>query len=933
MAPSQSFAVLLFGVNAVAAGSCTAGGVWYSIGSIDTINVTQNEHGKLRATAASHGFVDVPGRVHANDTLLFLDIDGGMRGIFLEHRGGGCEEIAWADKSATRWSRSRTPVTARAGARAASAAIDRRAVVARYPLLTGVENATLLDPTDVFTLGNGDFVFNVDATGLQTFNTTFTTHGPKLDLNTLSSWAFHSTPACPGDASAALRAFNYSLYSTPVSATDVRPIPLATDANLTGLYSGWSMSNPHRVGLGQISLRLLSPGASDAPEADSSRFQGLRSSLDTWGGSFSSSFTIIAPSNPMLRSVDGSFAVAVDTTVHPDVDLVATRLACVRTAGTQGCPTALRLALPYADGSWGASANNWDPTLDARHQTDVIARSSTSVLLMHYMDDFQAEVRCDWDDPAWALHRVAPHAFTLAPPLGEATAIVQLSCLFAPAAAVYPVGNRGGPSYVGVKAENTLALLRSIAPLPLFAGVRDAAALMWAGYWTTGAFVDLAGATGGTNENALELERRVILSKYLTRANSAGMTPPQETGLLSNSWSGRFHLEMRWWHQSHFPLWGQPELLDRSHAFYWELLENATSLATQQGFRGARWQKMLGLANRANRTSSISVPWLGEPRWSPPTPDHANGLLLLWESANKINPVLTWNQGPVIWLADAIRRSLNASQGANAALAAVHRLAPLVAATADCIADMPFMNESSGFFELGPPTLGAEEFGDFMKIRKPTWETVYFAYVLDVANEWRELQGLARDAHYDAVAAGLGGLALDPAQAAPTYSFNAEAACCYNRTCPPGRFGGRDQCSTNGGHPSPAAVLGLLNGRRFGDRYGVDQSTANNMIAAIANNWDWSSGGGWGWDNPLVALGQIRNAWDPNAVVAMLLMNDTHNGYWRTGWNWQGGFTYLPGNGGTLSAVAMMAGGTDTSPACNFPKDWGAVCEGFILYP
>jgi hypothetical protein len=500
------------------------------------------------ATAASHRFVDAPGRVYGDASLVFLDVDGGVRGIFLE-----CEEIAWAEKSATRWSRSRAPAPARAGVGVASAAIDRRAVVARYPLLTGVDNATLLAPRDVFTLGNGDFAFNVDATGLQTFNTTFSTHGPKLDLNTLSAWGFHSSPACAGDASAALRAFNFTAYPTPTSATDVRPILLATDANLTGLYSGWSMSNPHRVGLGQISLRLLAPGASDAPEADSSLFQGLRSSLDTWGGSFSSSFTIIAPSypfceaatgesgalflqcndpaatidkvlfasygallsscpSPVLNSscyapnattiveslclgryscnvpsgngfwgdpcpgvpkhlairahcssggggpggqgLDGSFAVAVDTNVHPDVDLVATRLACARTAGTQGCLTALRLALPYADGSWGASANNWDPTLDARHQTDVIARSPTSVLLMHYMDDFQAEVRCDWDDPAWTLNRVAPHAFTLAPPLDKATAVVQLSCLFAPAEAMYPVGNSGGPSNVAARGEH-----------------------------------------------------------------------------------------------------------------------------------------------------------------------------------------------------------------------------------------------------------------------------------------------------------------------------------------------------------------------------------------------------------------------------------------------------------------------------------------------
>ena len=37
---------------------------------------------------------------------------------------------------------------------------------------------------------------------------------------------------------------------------------------------------------------------------------------------------------------------------------------------------------------------------------------------------------------------------------------------------------------------------------------------------------------------------------------------------------------------------------------------------------------------------------------------------------------------------------------------------------------------------------------------------------------------------------------------------------------------------------------------------------------------------------------------------------------------------------GTLTAVAMMAAGTDTSPPCNFPRAWGSVCEGFVMqYP
>ena len=955
---------------AAAADGCNASGLWLSVGSSDTITVAEAGDSTLLATAASRGFVDAVGRVYAIGTLLYLDccMAGGIGGVFAGPDSAPCAVISWADGSATHWARAPAAPAAIAPAPSAAArparagAIDRRAVVGRYPLLTDVVDGTLLDPADVFTLGNGDFAFNVDATGLQTFNTSFATRGPALDLNTLSSWAFHSTPGInDGTAdgrNAALRLFNFTTFPTPTGAHTVRPITLATDNNNSGQFSQWSMSNPHRVGLGQLSFRVLRPSAiADPPEANWETVTNIRAALDTWTGAFTSSF-VLAPqqgtdpfcvetgesgaivlqcaqpnatiatiifasfgaplagcpspiynasctapnstavieslclgqnscsipsgdsfwgdpcrwtpkrlvvqahcnsgggyrsdgigSGPRDDVLNSTFAVTVNTTVHPDVDLVAMQLTCVRLTGSQACPTALRLALPFADGRWGASANNWDSSLDSQHQTDVVASSASSIELAHYMDDFIQSVRCDWSDATWTMSRTAVHGFTLVPPPDAAAATVQLSCLFAPMGAQYPVGNIGGPSYVAAKAAATLSLLRGASPLPFFEpAVRNAAAAMWASFWSSGSAVDLAGATGGANADAKELERRVVLSQYLTRAHSAGMTPPQETGLLSNSWSGRFHLEMRWWHQAHFPLWGRPDFLDRSHAFYFELLQNATSLATQQGFRGARWQKMLALANRHNRSSAISVPWLGEAAgWRPPSPSDEGGLLLLWESANGINPVLTWNSGPVIWLANAIRIATNASKGEAAAQAMVERLAPLVLATADCIVDMPFFNESSGYFELGPPTLGAEEMGDFMRIRKPVFETVYFASVLDVANDWRELLGLARDAKYDAVASGLGGLPLDPAQSVPTYSFNAEATCCYNATCPPGRFGGRDQCSVQSGHPSPAAVLGLLDGRRFGDRYGVDAAAANATVAAITYSWQWSNGGGWGW--------------------------------------------------------------------------------------
>ena len=393
----------------------------------------------------------------------------------------------------------------------------------------------------------------------------------------------------------------------------------------------------------------------------------------------------------------------------------------------------------------------------------------------------------------------------------------------------------------------------------------------------------------------------------------------------------KFHLEMRFWHQAHWALWGNPELLHNSNGFYLDLLPNATSLARFQGYKGARWLKMLGLANTHNRSAAVDVAWLGTahdapPPWAPP------GSLLVWESFNKINPVLQWQQPHMVWLADAQRRAVNATRGPAAALALAGELAPLVFATADYLASAPFFNESSGFFELGPPLLGGEEFGNFSVISRPAFETVYFAYALDVANEWRALLGLPEDPGWANVSARMGNLPLDPAQAAPTYSFNSQAACCYvaPKDCPAGRFGGRAQCSPLRGHPMPAGVLGMVNGRRRGDAFGVSVEAANNTIGVMVASW----GAGWGWDNPLIALAMARLAWSPAAVVDYLLQPNPDNVYIKTGYNFMGSFAYLPGNGGTLLAVAMMAAGTDTSPAMAFPPEWGAVGEGFAMqYP
>ena len=115
----------------------------------------------------------------------------------------------------------------------------------------------------------------------------------------------------------------------------------------------------------------------------------------------------------------------------------------------------------------------------------------------------------------------------------------------------------------------------------------------WRDYWAQGGIIDFSHCT---DPRARELERRAVLSQYLLAVNCAGDTPPQETGLTYNSWFGKYHLEMVWWHQTQFALWGHPELLEHSLDWYFCAAPKAREIARRQGFDGLRWMKMTDLS-------------------------------------------------------------------------------------------------------------------------------------------------------------------------------------------------------------------------------------------------------------------------------------------------------------------------------------------------
>lgn len=136
-------------------------------------------------------------------------------------------------------------------------------------------------------------------------------------------------------------------------------------------------------------------------------------------------------------------------------------------------------------------------------------------------------------------------------------------------------------------------------------------------------------------------------------------------------------------------------------------------------------------------------------------------------------------------------------------------------------------------------------------------------------------------------------------------------------------------------HPLLLGAYGMIDGAAVEPP--LNASIMNATLQDAIQGWDWSST--WGWDYPLLAFAMMRLGWQPDGVVDMLLREDTKNRYLANGHNYQSDVLpcYLPGNGGLLSAVAMMAGGytgaTGAVEAVGFPAQWLAEAEGFGAYP
>jgi hypothetical protein len=282
-----------------------------------------------------------------------------------------------------------------------------------------------------------------------------------------------------------------------------------------------------------------------------------------------------------------------------------------------------------------------------------------------------------------------------------------------------------------------------VSVLP-FDATAEASTSHWRRFWSTGAAIDLSASP--------ELERRVVLSQYLTAIQCAGSLPPQETGLTCNSWFGKFHLEMHYWHAAHFAHWNRPELLARSLDYYLSVLPSAREKARSQGYKGARWPKMTD-------------------------PSGA-------DSPSSIGPLLIWQQPHPIVLCELAGRSA--------------KYRDVVFESAEFMADFAHYDAATDRYILGPPLIPAQENHPPRETWNPTFELEYWDYALELAQQWRLRAGLQRNPKWDEVRNKLSALPVK------------DGIYLAHENCP------QTFTERNRDHPSMLCALGVLPGRKVG---------------------------------------------------------------------------------------------------------------------
>ena len=569
----------------------------------------------------------------------------------------------------------------------------------------------------------------------------------------------------------------------------------------------------------RVNPHRLHLGALGFADLKPEQVKDIDQTLDLMKGEIRSNFT-----------VDGK-PVSVSTTCHPDADIVAASI-----SSEAMLPVSLRF--PYPTGGHCDDACDW--TRDSLHTTEIIEADASHALIRHTLDSTSYYVDLAYTN-AGIPRLTGVNAVTVTPTAKDWT----ITATFSP---------------------------EKPAAAPSAKETAEASAEYWGNFWNKGGVVDFSHCT---DPRAKELERRVVLSQYLLAAQCAAPTPPQETGLTYNSWFGKFHLEMIWWHQAQFALYGHEDLLARTLPWYESVAPVASEIANRQGFEGLRWMKMTDPSGT--------------------------------EAPSKVGSFLIWQQPHLIYLAELLYR-------ANPADSVINRYYDLVQGTAKFMASFAEYDGMGNRYVLRG-AIPAQETLRASETVNPPFELSYWHYALSTAQKWRERKGEGRNLEWDEIID-----KLSPLAAQDSLYLAAETALeTYKDT----RF--------TSDHMAVLAALGVLPKSPL-----VREDLMLNTFDWIYDNWQW--GRTWGWDYPTTAMNAVRLG-QPERALNALLMDKRTNTYLPNGHNYQDKRLrcYLPGNGGLLTAVALMTAGWDGCEVENpgFPKDgtWDVRWEGIKPLP
>ncbi|MEY4433869.1 MAG: hypothetical protein RLZZ44_2004 [Bacteroidota bacterium] len=668
-----------------------------------------------------------------------------------------------------------------------------------------------LDTLASLTVGNGSFACTVDATGLQTFPDIYKNGVP---LGTASEWGWDSYKnKNQYKFSETLKEFQQFGRTIPYTTQLKSPERVKEAVN-------WFRQNPHLLQLGNLGFELIKKDGTIAQPKD---IQSISQVLNLWTGQIESSF-----------SLEG-ILVKVQTVCHQNKDVIGVR---VDSDLLQKGRLKIRLRIPFPTGNWEDTGTQWEG-VEAYNST-IVENSKTKAVVRHEMDSISYAIRLNWKGEA-QFKKKENHYFILEP---SKTKTFELSCGYMPT-------------------TNT------DHSVPSFSDIQSSSAIGWQYFWESGAAIDFSGST---DPRAHELERRVILSQYLTKLQCTGVVPPQETGLTYNSWYGKPHLEMHWWHGVHFALWNRPDLLEKSLPWYQKVFDKAKIIAQRQGFEGVRWQKM--------------------------TDPDGN------ESPSSIGSFLLWQQPHFITYAELIFRSAPTQF-------TLEKYKERVFATADFMASFAHYDSEKNIYNLGPGVIPAQERFKAMETFNPTYELAYWNWALNTAINWKKRLNEAVPEKWKEVVSKLAPLP----KANQVYLATESAADSYTNP----------EFKTD--HPSVLGTFGMLPETPL-----LDKTIMKNTFDLVWDNWSWDKT--WGWDFPMTAMCAARLQLPEKAVEA-LFMNVRTNTYLKNGHNFQDERLrlYLPGNGGILTAVALMCAGWDANNDVNpgFPKDgtWNVKWEGF----